>query len=125
MNQCGGLPLALRVAGARLASRRQWSVARLADRLDDEHRRLDELAVGDQAVRASIGLSYQLLPPLAKTALRRARPARDAALHRLGGRLRHGGEPRRRRTGAGAAGRRLPRRPRGRGCDGPGPLPAA
>ncbi|GAA4527231.1 AfsR/SARP family transcriptional regulator [Nonomuraea ferruginea] len=71
VNQCGGLPLALRVAGARLASRRQWSVARLADRLDDEHRRLDELAVGDQAVRASIGLSYQLLPPLAKTALRR------------------------------------------------------
>ncbi|SDM49840.1 AfsR/SARP family transcriptional regulator [Nonomuraea jiangxiensis] len=71
VNQCGGLPLALRVAGARLASRRQWSVALLADRLADEHRRLDELAVGDQEVRASIGLSYQLLPPPARTALRR------------------------------------------------------
>ncbi|MEU6731560.1 BTAD domain-containing putative transcriptional regulator [Nonomuraea wenchangensis] len=71
VRQCGGLPLALRIAGARLASRRQWSVARLADRLADEHRRLDELAVGDQEVRASIGLSYQLLPPTGRTALRR------------------------------------------------------
>ncbi|GAA3831479.1 BTAD domain-containing putative transcriptional regulator [Sphaerisporangium flaviroseum] len=71
VSQCGGLPLALRVAGARLASRRQWTVARLAERLADENRRLDELAVGDQAVRASIGLSYQILPPLAATALRR------------------------------------------------------
>ncbi|GAA4203127.1 BTAD domain-containing putative transcriptional regulator [Streptosporangium oxazolinicum] len=71
VRQCGGLPLALRVAGARLASRRQWSVARLADRLADEQRRLDELAVGDQEVRASIALSYDLLPPEARTALRR------------------------------------------------------
>ncbi|MEV0390745.1 BTAD domain-containing putative transcriptional regulator [Nonomuraea sp. NPDC050643] len=71
VGQCGGLPLALRVAGARLASRRQWTVARLADRLADEHRRLDELAVGDQEVRASIGLSYRLLPEPARTALRR------------------------------------------------------
>ncbi|MDH2430489.1 BTAD domain-containing putative transcriptional regulator [Sphaerisporangium sp. TRM90804] len=69
--QCGGLPLALRVAGARLASRRQWPVARLADRLADERRRLNELAVGDQEVRASIGLSYRLLPERARTALRR------------------------------------------------------
>ncbi|MFG1946727.1 BTAD domain-containing putative transcriptional regulator [Nonomuraea sp. NPDC048826] len=69
--QCGGLPLALRVAGARLASRRQWTVARLADRLADEHRRLDELAVGDQEVRASIGLSYRLLSEPARIMLRR------------------------------------------------------
>jgi len=71
VHQCGGLPLALRIAGSRLVSRRQWSVARLADRLADEHRRLDELAVGDQKVRAGIALSYQLLPESAKTALRR------------------------------------------------------
>jgi DNA-binding SARP family transcriptional activator/tetratricopeptide (TPR) repeat protein len=71
VRQCGGLPLALRVAGARLASRRHWSAERLAERLADEKRRLDELAVGDQEVRASISLSYKLLPPPAKTALRR------------------------------------------------------
>ncbi|MEO3813239.1 BTAD domain-containing putative transcriptional regulator [Sphaerisporangium sp. B11E5] len=71
VRQCGGLPLALRIAGARLASRRQWSVTRLADRLADEQRRLDELAVGDQEVRAGIALSYDLLPPEARTALRR------------------------------------------------------
>ncbi|MDA0635457.1 BTAD domain-containing putative transcriptional regulator [Nonomuraea sp. MCN248] len=70
VRQCGGLPLALRICGARLASRRQWSVARLADRLADEQRRLDELAVGDQEVRAGIALSYDLLPPEARTALR-------------------------------------------------------
>ncbi|MEV0825060.1 AfsR/SARP family transcriptional regulator [Nonomuraea rubra] len=71
VRQCGGLPLALRICGARLASRRQWTVARLADRLADEQRRLDELAVGDQEVRAGIALSYDLLPPQARTALRR------------------------------------------------------
>ncbi|MGN9840851.1 AfsR/SARP family transcriptional regulator [Nonomuraea sp. H19] len=71
VRQCGGLPLALRIAGARLASRRHWSAERLAERLADEQRRLDELAVGDQEVRASIGLSYELLPLPAKTVLRR------------------------------------------------------
>lgn len=69
--RCGGLPLALRIAGARLASRRQWSARRLADRLEDEQHRLDELAAGDQEVRASIALSYAMLPDAEKTALRR------------------------------------------------------
>ncbi|MDT7801435.1 MAG: hypothetical protein QOI78_4868 [Actinomycetota bacterium] len=68
---CGQLPLAIRVAGARLVSRRQWTLSRLADRLAREQHRLDELAVGDQQVRASINLSYELLPELAKKALRR------------------------------------------------------
>ncbi|MER6667357.1 BTAD domain-containing putative transcriptional regulator [Amycolatopsis japonica] len=68
---CGQLPLAIRVAGARLVSRRQWSLSRLANRLAQEQRRLDELVVGDQEVRASINLSYTLLPKAARTALRR------------------------------------------------------
>ncbi|MER6156517.1 BTAD domain-containing putative transcriptional regulator [Streptomyces sp. NPDC001868] len=68
---CGGLPLALRIAGARLATRRHWTPRMLADRLDDERRRLDELAVGDLEVRTGLGLSYDALDPLGRTALRR------------------------------------------------------
>jgi len=56
---CGWLPLAVRIAGARLASRPQWRLALLAERLADEHRRLDELTTGDLEVRASVALSYQ------------------------------------------------------------------
>ena len=55
---CGWLPLAVRIAGARLAGRPHWRLALLAERLADEHRRLDELATGDLEVRASVALSY-------------------------------------------------------------------
>ncbi|MGB3441372.1 MAG: tetratricopeptide repeat protein, partial [Actinophytocola sp.] len=67
---CGHLPLAIRVAGTRLAHRRGWTLRTLADRLRDERRRLDELAVGDLAVRASVGLTYASLPPGAARAFR-------------------------------------------------------
>jgi transcriptional regulator with XRE-family HTH domain len=67
---CGHLPLAIRIAGARLAARPAWSLARLAERLADEHRRLDELTAGDLAVRASIALSYRALPELQQRAFR-------------------------------------------------------
>jgi DNA-binding SARP family transcriptional activator len=60
---CAGLPLALRIAGSRLASRPHWSVAELAGRLADEHRRLDTLRHGDLEVRASFALSYGGLGP--------------------------------------------------------------
>ncbi|WLQ32275.1 BTAD domain-containing putative transcriptional regulator [Streptomyces castrisilvae] len=59
----GGLPLALRVAGARLAARPHWTLETMVRRLADEHRRLDELVHGDLAVRASISLTYGGLPP--------------------------------------------------------------
>lgn len=68
---CGHLPLAVRVAGARLATRRQWTPRLLANRLIDERRRLDELAAGDQRIRASIELSFRGLEPAAQTAIRR------------------------------------------------------
>ncbi|MFH8561517.1 AfsR/SARP family transcriptional regulator [Streptomyces sp. NPDC017988] len=68
---CGGLPLALRIAGARLATRRHWTARTLAERLADERHRLDELAVGDLEVRAGLSLSYQALDAPARTALRR------------------------------------------------------
>ncbi|WP_169816344.1 ATP-binding protein [Nocardia miyunensis] len=56
---CGCLPLALRIAGARLMSRPSWSVAWFAGRLADESRRLDLLKAGDLEVRASFALSYE------------------------------------------------------------------
>ena len=65
---CAGLPLALRVAGARLAARPQWSVMALAERLSDESLRLDELRHGDLAVRSVLELAHDDLPPAAARA---------------------------------------------------------
>lgn len=59
---CAGLPLAIRIAGARLAARGNWTVRSLADRLADERRRLDELRAGNLAVRASFEVSFASLP---------------------------------------------------------------
>jgi DNA-binding SARP family transcriptional activator/Tfp pilus assembly protein PilF len=60
---CAGLPLAIRICAARLAARRHWKIATMAHRLRDERRRLDELKLGDLAVRASFRVSYDSLPP--------------------------------------------------------------
>ncbi|PRY35773.1 AfsR/SARP family transcriptional regulator [Umezawaea tangerina] len=60
---CGGLPLALRIAGARLASRPHWRVDGLVRRLRDEARRLDELAHHGLELRSNIGLTYKVLDP--------------------------------------------------------------
>lgn len=59
---CAGLPLAIRIAGARLAARGNWTVRNLAKRLADERRRLDELKTGDLAVRACFEVSFASLP---------------------------------------------------------------
>jgi hypothetical protein len=48
---CGLLPLAVRIAGARLAALGHLPLERFASRLEDEDRMLDELAVGDLSVR--------------------------------------------------------------------------
>jgi tetratricopeptide (TPR) repeat protein/transcriptional regulator with XRE-family HTH domain len=61
VRQCGGLPLAIRMAGARLASRPTWPVAHLAERLADRRRRLDELQLDDSGVRATLVLSIEQL----------------------------------------------------------------
>ncbi|MEV0230314.1 BTAD domain-containing putative transcriptional regulator [Nonomuraea sp. NPDC050786] len=55
---CGGIPLAIRAAAGKLLARPHWPLRALADRLSDERRRLDELAVGDLAIRSSLQLNY-------------------------------------------------------------------
>jgi DNA-binding SARP family transcriptional activator len=58
---CAGLPLAIRVAGARLATRPTRTLRDLADRLSDLGRLLDELDADDLSVRATIDSSYAAL----------------------------------------------------------------
>ncbi|GAB3927789.1 BTAD domain-containing putative transcriptional regulator [Kribbella albertanoniae] len=53
---CAGLPLALRIVGARLALIRE-DVAEVVQSLADESQRLDYLVAGDRAVRASLDLT--------------------------------------------------------------------
>ncbi|MEU9117873.1 BTAD domain-containing putative transcriptional regulator [Streptomyces sp. NPDC048483] len=60
---CGGLPLAVRIAAARLASRPGRAMADLVARLSDERRRLDELRVGDLGVEAAFRGGYEALGP--------------------------------------------------------------
>ncbi|WP_051450521.1 AfsR/SARP family transcriptional regulator [Actinospica robiniae] len=67
---CDGLPLALRIAAARLAARPHWSVASLVDRLLDDSRRLDELHHGEMGLRASISGTYESLSAGARRLLR-------------------------------------------------------
>ncbi|MEU7901695.1 tetratricopeptide repeat protein [Actinoplanes sp. NPDC049118] len=55
---CGRLPLAVRIAAARLRARPAWTVAHLADRLADRHHRLGRLDDGERGVAAAFTLSY-------------------------------------------------------------------
>lgn len=66
---CGQLPLALRIAGARLRAHPHWTIDRLVDSLRGGHPRLDQLTHGHLDVRLSIGLSYHDLKPDAKLLL--------------------------------------------------------
>jgi DNA-binding SARP family transcriptional activator/tetratricopeptide (TPR) repeat protein len=58
---CGRLPLAIRIAAARLRSRPAWTVGHLADRLRQARRPLAELSAGDRSVAAAFALSYRQL----------------------------------------------------------------
>ncbi|MEV6233708.1 ATP-binding protein, partial [Saccharopolyspora shandongensis] len=68
---CGGLPLALRIAAARLAANPARSVSDLVHELTDEHNRLHALDIDDDpdtSVRRAFDNSYRSLHPVhAKT----------------------------------------------------------
>ncbi|WP_280272732.1 AfsR/SARP family transcriptional regulator [Nocardia wallacei] len=67
---CGRLPLAVRIIGARLASRPRWTIAAIADRLADSRRRLGLLRTGDLAVEPVFRLGYDQLEPQQAKAFR-------------------------------------------------------
>jgi DNA-binding SARP family transcriptional activator len=68
---CGSLPLAIRIAGARLTARPGWRLAHLVALLKGERHRLDQLTTGDLEVSASLALSYDGLDPAARRLFRR------------------------------------------------------
>ncbi|WP_370963040.1 BTAD domain-containing putative transcriptional regulator [Amycolatopsis sp. cg9] len=67
---CGYLPLALRIAAARLQARPLWTADDLAARLGSERRRLAELRAGGRDVAAAFALSYRDLTPARRRAFR-------------------------------------------------------
>ncbi|MFH7595205.1 BTAD domain-containing putative transcriptional regulator [Streptomyces racemochromogenes] len=77
---CGGLPLALRIAGARLAGRTALTVETLARRLAVQGARLDHLEIEDLSVRRSLAVAYDALLASADSVDRDA----ACALERLG-----------------------------------------
>ncbi|MDG4828149.1 BTAD domain-containing putative transcriptional regulator [Solwaraspora sp. WMMD1047] len=68
VRRCGYLPLAIRLAGARLAHRPQWLVADLLARLGDDGPVLAEFAVEHRRLVDAFALSYaQLTEPAQRT----------------------------------------------------------
>jgi tetratricopeptide (TPR) repeat protein len=61
---CGRLPLAVCVAGARLAARSRWPVSEMVQTMAQERERLAALTMeGDMAVHSALDVSYGALPP--------------------------------------------------------------
>jgi tetratricopeptide (TPR) repeat protein len=60
---CGRLPLAVCIAGARLAARSRWPVSEMAEAMAHERERLAALTMEeDMPVRTALDLSYSALP---------------------------------------------------------------
>ncbi len=67
---CAGLPLALRIAGARLAADPARRVADLATAMADTSRLLGELSIGDLSVSRRLDSAWRALDPCSRKALR-------------------------------------------------------
>ncbi|WP_049563532.1 AfsR/SARP family transcriptional regulator [Nonomuraea sp. SBT364] len=67
---CGYLPLGVRLAGVRLVGKPHWPLSRLAQRLESQRERLDELGIADVTVRDRLSRSYLALPTATQRALR-------------------------------------------------------
>ncbi|MEV0151000.1 MULTISPECIES: BTAD domain-containing putative transcriptional regulator [unclassified Nonomuraea] len=80
---CGFLPLAVRIAAARLRHRPRWTVDYLAGRLRDQSRRLAELTTAERGVAAAFALSYEQLSPDHRSMFRLLglHPAQDIDAH--------------------------------------------
>ncbi|MBA9005542.1 AfsR/SARP family transcriptional regulator [Thermomonospora cellulosilytica] len=59
VTMCGMLPLALRVAGMRLAARPSWPLEKFAEELADPTTRLNALRIGDLDLRAAYDATYR------------------------------------------------------------------
>jgi len=68
---CGHIPLAVRLAAARLHRRPALTAEMLASELKDEHRRLAALSDGERSLAAVFDLSLRRLPNAERTLLRR------------------------------------------------------
>lgn len=80
---CAGLPLAVRIVGAKLAARPHEQIEELVGRIRTRQSRLSELRAGDLDVRATIELSYQECTEPARRALRLLGAVRLPAISRL------------------------------------------
>ncbi|WP_169313924.1 AfsR/SARP family transcriptional regulator [Stackebrandtia nassauensis] len=58
---CGNLPLAVRIAAARLRDQPQWTISSLLERLRNGDAPLSELAIGHRGVAKALELSYRHL----------------------------------------------------------------
>ncbi|MGP4102087.1 ATP-binding protein [Nonomuraea sp. KM90] len=70
VHRCGLLPLAIRLAAARLKAHPTWTVAHLLGRLEEHERRLSELRAGQRSVVAALDLSYRELTGAERRAYR-------------------------------------------------------
>ncbi|MEU4552632.1 AfsR/SARP family transcriptional regulator [Micromonospora violae] len=70
VRRCGHLPLAIRLAGARLAHRRGWRLADLADQMAGDAPALHHLAQEDSTVTGAFAASYEPLPNSTKRVFR-------------------------------------------------------